>query len=1118
MFRSIKFIFLFCIIGINTLSGQNSSTVRLYEEKLNLPTYVTHAPDPNPMFFTNQSYQGASRVVYPYPLMDNLSNKREFKNYKALYLENEYIKLCILPEIGGRLFYATDLTNNYEIFYRQNVIKPANIGMLGAWISGGIEWCVFHHHRASTFLPVDYTLVENKNGSATIWFGEIEPRHRMRWIIGITLYPGKSYIEASVKMFNRTAIPNSILYWANVATHVNEDYQVIFPSNVKYATYHAKNSFAHWPITNEVYNNNDYYKNNVDASWWKNHPNPISFFTHNLKENFMAGYDYSRDAGTVHVGDYHIVTGAKLWEWGPGEYGTMWDTQVLTDSDGPYAELMVGAYSDNQPDYSWIKPYETKHFNQYWYPLRETDGLTNANLNAAVNLKQLSNNKILLAFNTTQFYKNAKVKLFAGNLLLHEKIIDIDPSNLFRQEIEISEAIKFVNLKAELLTEDGEELVSYQPKDVKYDSELPDVVNSPLPPEQIKTIEELYLTGLRIKQFHNARLNPLDYFEEALNRDPFDSRCNIQVGLDLMQKGLEYKAANKFRNAIKRIAENYTSPQNCEAFYYLGLILKSQGKYHAAYDTLFKATWDQGLYSAAYYQVAEISSIQENYVQALDHINRSLETNVNNTKGKCFKTAILRKLNKYDKAEIFVKEILDFDPLDCWAHNELYLVQKISQKPKEAEINLQKLKTLLQDRPESYLELASDYMNAGFYSEAKNILERAIRLNKKGLSDYAAIFYYVGYLHSITGFEKKAKEYFDLASKKSIDYVFPFRLESINVYKTALKYYSSDSRAHYYLGNLLYDRQPEAAITHWEKAVFFDPSLAIAYRNLGWGYNHQNNDLKKSIKHYELAIKQNNTDPKYFYELDVLYEKNATPIKKRLDLLESHHEYVKKRNDALLREILVLITAGKYDKAIEYMNGHYFHRQEGTSTLHNLHVDAHLLRGLVKLNNGQYEAALADFWGAYEYPDNHQIGRNPDYVRNPQIYYLFGLAHKMLNDQLESEKYLAKAVSQNIGQSWYVFYQGLSFQMLNESKKAQDIFDELLDRGKEQLHETVKIDFFAKFGEEVTKRKIEASAHFIIGLGYFGKKLNSQAQQEFEKAVELNGNHIWANHYLELDN
>ncbi len=340
-----------------------------------------------PCFLCGDAYQGASKVIYPYALMDNLSNTKVEKEHKAVFLENEYMKLCLLPDMGGRLFYATDKTNDYEFFYRQHVIKPANIGMLGAWISGGIEWCVFHHHRASTSLPVDYRLVENEDGSKTIWFGEIEPRHRMKWSIGLTLHPGRSYIETDVRMYNRTANTHSILYWANVATHVNDEYQVIFPPSVQQGVYHAKNSLSTGPYRDEVYNGKD-YTGGIDVSWWKNHPDPISIFAHDLKEDFMGGYDHGKEAGTVHVGNHHIVKGAKLWEWGPGEFGTMWDSEILTDSDGPYAEIMVGGYSDNQPDYSWIKPGEVKRLTQYWYPVREMGGFKNANLDAAVNLQK----------------------------------------------------------------------------------------------------------------------------------------------------------------------------------------------------------------------------------------------------------------------------------------------------------------------------------------------------------------------------------------------------------------------------------------------------------------------------------------------------------------------------------------------------------------------------------------------------------------------------------------------------------------------------------------------------------------------------------------------------------
>ena len=153
-----------------------------------IPTYLAGPPDPNPMFFFGQGSQGAEGRIYPYPLYDNLTNLKSNKTYHVVYLENEYVKIGIMPEIGGRLFSAVDKTNNYDFIYRQHVVKPALIGLLGAWISGGIEWNIPHHHRASTFIPVQWSREDNADGSKTIWVGELEVRQRMRWAVGYTLY------------------------------------------------------------------------------------------------------------------------------------------------------------------------------------------------------------------------------------------------------------------------------------------------------------------------------------------------------------------------------------------------------------------------------------------------------------------------------------------------------------------------------------------------------------------------------------------------------------------------------------------------------------------------------------------------------------------------------------------------------------------------------------------------------------------------------------------------------------------------------------------------------------------------------------------------------------------
>ena len=1089
------------------------ASVKIWQEDVEIPTYRLNPAEKNPMFYTHESYQGAEKKIYPYPLLDGVTDIKEPKAYKALYLENEYIRLSILPEIGGRLFSALDKTNNYEIFYHQHVIKPALIGMLGAWISGGIEWCVFHHHRNTTYMPVDYTLAENPDGSKTIWFGETERRHRMKWIIGVTLYPGKSYIEATVKLFNRTPYPHSILYWANVAVHANDDYQVIFPPSVQFATYHSKNDFVHWPISNEVYRGVDY--KGVDLSWWKNHPEPVSFFAWDLKEDFSGGYDHGKEAGIVHVGDHHVVSGAKLWEWSPGPSGRMWD-KILTDTDGPYAELMVGAFSDNQPDYSWIEPYETKTFKQYWYPVREIGGFKNANVNAAVNLELKSDNIAKIGFNTTSQYDNATVLLTVGDKVTLEQTTDIGPGKPFAKEVKVPAGAQETDLKASLLSASKDVLISYEPTEKKYDPRLPPVVKAPPAPSEIKNIEQLYLTGLRLEQIHNPRLDPYAYYEEALKRDPGDCRTNTVLGINYSTRGMFAKAEEHLRRAVERVSAEYTRPGNAEAYYYLGLALKAQGKFDEAYDALYRATWDYAFHSAAYYQLAELSCRKGQFAAALEQIDQSLSTNTLNTKALDIKAAILRHLGKLEQAKQIASGVIAADPLDFLAMNELYLAESAGR----AQTLRQELLTKMRGEVQSYLELALDYGRCGLWDEAIDVLDRVTVKKTTFAGKYPMVYYYLAYFYQQKGNNAKASEYLASACKMPSDYCFPFRLESIKVLEFAIRRNPSDARAHYYLGNLLYELQPENAIEHWEKSRQLDDSFAPVHRNLGWAYYRAQKNTAKAIGSYENAVACDKEDASLYAELDHLYEMANTRLQKRLALLEENHQTVVKRNDSFLREIMVLVLVGRYDQAIGFLANNNFHVREGGGEIHDVYVDAHLLRGLLHRRESRLKEALDDFRAAAEYPENLSVGRPKNDRRTPQVAYYTGTAYEASGDSERATEFYKKAADQKGTSQWSEtrFYQGLSLRKLGQEDAANKIFDELIEAGRNKLAQKVEVDFFAKFGEQQTPESQEACAHYILGLGYLGKGQRSAARSEFERTVALDVSHVWAKAFLaELD-
>ncbi len=414
----------------------------------------------------------------------------------------------------------------------------------------------------------------------------------------------------------------------------------------------------------------------MDVSWWKNSPNSNSFFAYDLKEDFMGGYDHGKETGTVHIGDHNIVKGAKLWEWGSGPRGQATEGR-LTESDGPYVEIMVGAFSDNQPDYSWIRPYEVKTFHQYWYPVKDIKGFKYANLNGAVNLEEKDNNQVFLGYCTTRKIEKANIILRDKEKVVFEKNLEISPDKAFTGMIKINGIFDFNDLYTELTDSGtGEVLISYKPVKHQKAEKLPDIVRRPPLPQDIPTVEELYLAGSRIQQFYNPTLNAMDYYEEALKRDPSDIRTNTAVGNIFLKNGDYNTARSYFLKAVKRLTKDFTRPSTCEALYLEGLTLKALGLYDDATDTLYRATWDYACHSAAYLELARISSIKGDFRIALDRVNESLSTNSRNNSALGLKTSLLRRLGNFKEALETVSDLAKNDPLDFRAANEVYLIKK----------------------------------------------------------------------------------------------------------------------------------------------------------------------------------------------------------------------------------------------------------------------------------------------------------------------------------------------------------------------------------------------------------------------------------------------------------
>lgn len=1065
-----------------------------------IPTYQIGAPEIDPIFFTGRVYQGAEGYIYPYPLYDILTEKKIEKDYNVLRLNNQYVDIAILPEIGGRIFAASDKTNDYPFFYTQTGIKPALIGMLGAWLSGGVEWNIPDHHRASSYMPINWTMKENEDGSKTIWVGETELRHRLKWSIGISVYPNRSWVEAKIKVINPTPMIQSMLYWANVSVHCNDQYQVIFPPDVQFGADHHKVYFTNWPIGEANLGSGK----NANLSWWKNFTgNSRSIFAWGSEMSFLAGYDYGKDAGTVHVANRHIVPGKKFFLWGNNANGEMWN-KILSDNDGHYLELMVGGYSDNQPDYSWINPGEIREFSQIWYPIKGIKGVKNATKDAAVNFEPTEGNNYRIGYCTTTSYKNARVVVKYKNQIILDKQVNIDPDKYFLDQIAVPDSLIPSMLYTALYDAKDNLLVDYRPI-VQEEKKLPKVIDGTKPVKEYKTNEELYLAGLRIDQFNNARLDYMDFYNEALLRDSMDARVNIEIGKHYIRQGKWEKAEQHLLRAQARLSHDYTTVKNTEALYYLGYLYQMTGKISKATDAYWAATWTPDFKHRSFYELAVLAVKDKDYKQAMDMITQSLYVGGRDLQALTLKAYILRMQDKKEEAQETIHYIQQIDPLDYWSAAEASLSASQGASFLKAGTNHNSKGIIA---IQELLEVVNNYMTIGATEDALTLLNSAISLGEPYASN-PLLYYYKAYnlLKSKNSIEFQTC--LDKARSLSPLNNYPFRIEEIALFKTLLQKRPNDALLHYHLGNLLYFLgQKESGLEHWLHATETDPSFAIAARNVGFGYGCLN-DLEKSIKYYDRAINANPNDPLLLTESDKIYEQANIPTDQRLKRLESHLKTVMKHDDAVMRLLTLYNAESKYDKSIKILNTRHFHLWEGGGQVHDIYADSHILKGMQFLKRKQYKEAIREFDLANQYPSNLEVAPSPNGGYEAKIYYLSGIAYEAMKQTDKAKICFEKSADTHFRSHLtdLNYYKIKSLRKLNRNGEA----DVALSNMQKTLERILRnpTDSYAKFGE-ANQNVQQSNISYYSGLIHLLQNNPSAAKNDFTQALQLYPGNIWA--------
>jgi tetratricopeptide (TPR) repeat protein len=232
--------------------------------------------------------------------------------------------------------------------------------------------------------------------------------------------------------------------------------------------------------------------------------------------------------------------------------------------------------------------------------------------------------------------------------------------------------------------------------------------------------------------------------------------------------------------------------------------------------------------------------------------------------------------------------------------------------------------------------------------------------------------------------------------------------------------------------------------------------------------------------------------------------------------LESNQQTVLGRDDAVQQEITLYVQLGQYDKAIDLLRRRHFHVWEGGGEIHDIYINAHLLRGQQSFKNKRYREALADYEAALAYPENLEVGKPYLAERDAEISYFIGTAWEAMGNVKEAQAFYQKSAAQKLESAEIRYFQALSLKKLGKGTQAAVLFDELLKSGREELGSSVDLGYFAKFGTRRSEAARKAEAHYLMGLGFLGKNDRQEAKAEFKRVLELDPNHLRAGTQLSL--
>ena len=897
--------------------------VRVWQGTLPLPTYEEGLPDVNPPFdqFANQ------RFNYPYTLRDNLTGRAVVQNWRALFVENEYLKCSVLPDVGGHLYSCTDKLSGREMFYANPSLKKANISYRGAWAAFGIEFNFPVSHNWVSMSPVDFSMRHNEDGSASIVVGNVDRPYGMQWRVELVLRPGSTVLEERVTLYNRSDVRHRYYWWNNAGVEVWDDTHVYYP--MRYSASHGFTFIDTWPVNAD----------GLDLSLIRNQTaGPVSQFVHGSREPFMGLYHPHTGTGIVHYAPYADLPGKKLWTWGVDAEGLDWRT-TLSDNHSAYAEVQAGLFR-NQETYGFLPPQETVRFSEYWMPVRETGGITRANLHGVLYLHR-QGGSLVAALNVNHEVPDARIRILDGAKALFETRLRLAPDTVFRHTLPDAPAGK---CSFELADADGKLLLVHTEDEFDW---TPRSEIKAGPQAEVRRQDDLLEVG-EDEEANGRLLDAWSTYQAALKGSP--DRFELNKAAGRLAVGLR-----RYEDAVQLLSKaQYRLSNDPEIHYYLGAAWAGLNQNRKARAEWEGAQRQPQFRAAARYEMARLSAREGDRAEALRLLEAATAERPGMVRAGGMEVALLRGLGQTAQARQRLAWWLSRDPASTMLRHEEMLLGGSGDA----------LWAHLAADPERVIETAVDYMEIGAWDDAISLLSRRYpavdaRQADPGAvlpQDYPLVAYYRGYCREKLG--QPDKQDFEEASRQSARYVFPNRASSLPVLRRAIESNPSDATAHYLSGELLLSGgRTDAALAEWETARGLNPNLPALHRNIARTLMAVKHDLGGAVAVYREGLDRDPENREVYTGLNTALSLLRRPAGERIDTLLRYPKPAQLSTPMLFDLALSFAEAGRVEEAEAIFRGRFFAREEGGVNERQVYLEVQLRRALSLAASGRKKDA-----------------------------------------------------------------------------------------------------------------------------------------------------------------